>query len=514
MSYKNFIITLLSSTFLLYTLTILDFLSIGSNLYLQSSHNIKLENFNMMVFTVTTIISQIIYGGLSNLQAGVCGGAIFESASMVRNIHETCELYTTNTTESLSNAFFAVMISTLIFGLFSYFLGCLKMGSFFSYIPRSALFGVMTSIGYNLMKDGFSQVYEEKALFTSYISMAVIIFLVILAYFLEKKFEGYVFFIPLYTCTVLILFYSIFLPFGFNLSWLRSNFLVPEISTGNISVSEFTKYLSLSVINKKLLFKLIPKILGLSLVNMIHITVNIPSFSSCMKINSNINREFKVQGIANIFTGLFGYPTYFINCTSIYFNKSGGTTKMHSLLSGLFLIGLIFIGPMSRQILPRILLAFIPVYMGGAFVISNLLEHIFVASYIDISIILLSTIIGIYNPILGLICGSLYQLLIFYISLKISNNEYEELNEYYKKIQKNYKMVKIDFPACFINKEKLKKNLKIESNKILIDMRNCQYIDYEGNEMILEIIRNMEGEVLMIGDPINLYKEKFRSVLI
>lgn len=40
---------------------------------------------------------------------------------------------------------------------------------------------------------------------------------------------------------------------------------------------------------------------------MIHITVNVPGFSSVMNIRSNINDDFKAQGFANLAAGIFGF---------------------------------------------------------------------------------------------------------------------------------------------------------------------------------------------------------------
>lgn len=254
---------------------------------------------------------------------------------------------------------------------------------------------------------------------------------------------------------------------------------------------------------------------------MIHITVNIPAFSSTMGISANLNEEFKVQGISNFLTSFFGFPTYFINCTSIYFNKSGGTTKWHSVLCGFFLLGLIFIGPMSRQFLPYILLAFIPIYIGGYFLITNLVDHIRIASFSDLSIILLSTIVGYFNPIFGLIAGCILQVIIVAIVNHSFVQKENAVDDFYKTVKPNFKVIKIDFMGCFLNKEKFKNILKLDDNfyntissnmSIMIDLRYCQYMDYEANDILLNATREMKRNVLVVGNPINFYKHRFENI--
>ncbi|EEQ81840.1 hypothetical protein NCER_101568 [Vairimorpha ceranae BRL01] len=511
---KNFIITIFSSVFLLYTLTLLDFLSIGSNLYLTESHSVNLENFNMMVFTSTTIIAQCVFGGFSRLRAGICGGAIFESVSITNNIHKICDANSNSAEESLTNAYVAVFVGTLLFGLLSYLMGMYGLGKFFNFIPKAPLYGVMASIGVGLIVDGFKQIYVGKTSLIIHFSALVTIFLVLLAYYLERRFPGYVFFIPLYSLSIAVIFHGIFFILGYDLQKLRSINLVPKLSTNTVSFNIF-EFLKFGKFNFKLLIKLIPQILTLALTNMIHITVNVPGFSSIMNIPADLNEEFKTQGISNFLTAFFGYPTYFINCTSIYFNKAGGTSRIHAILGGLSLTGLFYIGPLSRKFLPNILLALIPVYIGGSFVLSNFLELIPETSYIDLFIIVLSLVVGYFNPIFGIIMGSLVHCLIICIGYKMwVYNKKEDSGIYYNDVQKTYKIVKIDFIAFFLTYDKLRKILQVDGPKILIDLRECPYIDYEGNDIICKRISEYSCEVLIIGHPYNLYTNMFKGYMV
>ncbi|KAK6089193.1 hypothetical protein P3W45_001820 [Vairimorpha bombi] len=515
---KNILIAFTSSIFLLYTLNILDFLSIGTKLYRKESHGENLETFNMIVFTTSCIASQCVFGGMSKFKAGICGGPIFESVKLINDIHDICENNTETAVDSVTNAYFAVMVSTLLFAILSFVLGMYNLGMFFDYIPKMALYGVMASIGIGLCEAGFSEIYISGYSPDIYIHVSCVCtaFLVLFAYYLERNFPGYIFFIPLYSMMVVILFYVTFFTFGCNMEWLRSHKLIPEYVPIVLSLNGFTKYLSPSKVRLGLFLKCLPRILDLAFTNMIHITVNVPGFSAIMNLPVNINDEFKTQGYANLISAILGFPTYFINCTSVYFNKSGGTSKFHSLLGGVLLTGLIYIGPKARAVLPRILLAFIPVYIGGAFIISNIIDNIGCVSTMDMSIIIISCIIGyIISPVMGLILGSsLNALIILYSYNNWLGTCNEEGSVYYNEVQKAYKVVKIDFIAFFMNLNMLRKRLDVKGEKILIDMRQCPYIDAESNNILSEYIDKCEGDVFIIGRPVNLYTKRVSKYMI
>lgn len=138
-----------------------------------------------------------------------------------------------------------------------------------------------------------------------------------------------------------------------------------------------------------------------------------------MNIPVNLNDEFKTQSYGNLITAFLGYPSYFINCTSYVFNKSGGTSKFYSITAGFSMILMLYLGPKARIILPRILLAFIPMYFGVCFVMSNFVEQIGQIPISDLFIIAVSCITGIFvNAFSGLLVGSLLSMIINYINNK------------------------------------------------------------------------------------------------
>lgn len=404
-----------SSTFLLWTLTILDILSIGTKLYSIESHGDSLISFNMTIYIVNCIISQCIYGGLSSLKVGICAGPIYESVSLTSNIQKICENYTKNSTESITNTFVVIFISTLFFALVSYVLGRFNFGKLLHYIPKNVLYGVMTSIGVNLIKESAKEIYVVPRNAILDLCLFITISLAFLAIYLETRFSKFIFFLPAFSCSILCFFYIIFFTLGFDINWLRNNNFLPQTDSSYITYKSIFKFIDFSTFRPNIMIKCIPDMINIIFTNLIHITVNIPIFCNIMNINANINKEFKVQAYGNLISAFFGYPTYFINCHSFFFNKSGGTSKLYSISAGLSLVFMLYFGPKARNILPCILLAFIPMYIGFSFIFSNFIIFLNILPYHQLFIILISAIVGyFFNTLGGLIVGIIVSIVINY----------------------------------------------------------------------------------------------------
>ncbi|KAF9760585.1 hypothetical protein NGRA_3104 [Nosema granulosis] len=509
----KFLVSVISSLFLLYTLTILDFLSFGTKLIKPTCHNVNIENFNMTVFTYTTIVSQILFGAFSGIKSGICGGAIIESQPIAQEIHEYCESNTDNVTDCISNIYACLVISTLCFSLISLLLSYFGAGRIFEYIPKTALYGVMCSIGMALVKCGVLEIYRsEDSLEKNHIHLCMLIaaLLCLLAFYIDEKYPGYIFFIPCYSILIVVVFYIVVYALGFDMQTLREYELIPTSEDAKVSIKTFTEYISLGSIRFSIILGCLKNIVGLALFNLIHITVNVPGFVNEMKIQSDINHEFKTQGIANLATAFTGYPSYFICSSSIFFNKSGGTKKIHAIIGGFALIPLVFVGPKSREFLPCILLSFIPIYIGGCFIISNFISLLTQISMLDLAVILVSTLVGFFvDPVMGLLAGSSINAFIVLYYYSVGLRTKAELAS----VDQDYEVIKIEFLSYFMTTEILKDRLSINKGNVLIDLTNCKYFDLESNSILENYISNFEGNIRISGTPINLYTHKFKDYM-
>lgn len=510
-SISKFLISVVSSLFLLYTLTILDFLSFGTKLIKPTCHNVNIENLNMTIFTYGTIVSQLIFGTFTGIKSGICGGVIIESQLLAQKIHEFCESKTTNVTDCVTNIYACLVISTILFALASLLLSYFGAGKIFEYVPKTALYGVMCSIGISLVKCGVGEIYQGKYEdMHLHLCMFIAAIVCLVAFYIDEKYPGYIFFIPCYSIVIVAVFYAVVFALGYNMASLRSHHLIPTSVDAEVSIKTFTQYLSWSSIDFSIILESFKNIISLSLFNLIHITVNIPGFVNEMNIKSDINQEFRTQGIANLATAFTGYPSYFICSSSIFFNKSGGTKKIHAIIGGFALIPLIYIGPKSREYLPCILLSFIPMYIGGFFIISNFISQIRNISYLDLSVIVISAVIGYFNPVVGLVVGSSVNafIVLYYYNKGI------ESKVPLGSVDKQYEVIKIDFLSYFMTSEILKKRLAVNSGNVLVDLNGCKYFDMDSNNILESFISKFDGKVRISGAPANLYTHKFKDYMV
>lgn len=523
---KQRILSLISSSFLLLTLTSLDFLG-AKLLSCENSHSRNIGNVSATMFLYSTVAAQFVFGIFSGL-GGICAGAIFEAQKDTRKIHELCFKMSSSLGEEISTTYACIFLSTILFALLSYILKRFRIGNSLRYIPVSALYGVMVSIGIMSIECG----YEEVCTMTwehANGCLVATIGLALLAVALDVMFPTYFLMIPMLSLGIFVAFYIVFAIAGKDTEWMRSVGLIPR--TGDISLDSFAtlKLLRIENINVEAIKANLVNILGLSLFNLVHIAVNIPSFTESFGLKADLNRELGVQSIGNIVSAFFGYPTYFICSTSIYFNKSGGRSRVHSLVGAIVISSLLVVGGSIRESIPLILSGTIPMFIGFGFLYSYLWLPMFKLSWMDLVTLMLSAFVSWYiTPISGLVFGVATNLIyILGSSLGTKKSEGTKINlESDEDVRpaneivegETYRIVDIGSLTSFGDLDESVRTMKtLCRENILFDLRGCGHFGVNANITLEEVagaIANNGYKVLMVGSPTNLYTHLFRKYMI
>ncbi|AFN83467.1 sulfate permease-like protein [Encephalitozoon romaleae SJ-2008] len=522
------ILSLISSSFLLFTLTSLDFLSFGAKLLSsEKSHSRNIGNVSATMFLYSTIAAQFVFGMFSGL-GGVCAGAIFEAQKDTRKIHKLCFKMSSSLGEEISTTYACIFLSTVLFALFSYILKRFRIGNSLRYIPVSALYGVMVSIGIMSIECGYEEVYTMT---WEYVNgcLVVTIGLALLAVALDIMFPAYFLMIPMLSFGIFAAFYIVFAVAGKDTEWMRSVGLIPKAEDINLDSFATLKLLRMENINVGAIKANLMNILGLSLFNLVHIAVNVPSFAESFGLKADLNKELGVQSVANIVSAFFGYPIYFICSTSIYFNKSGGRSRLHSLMGAVVISSLLVVGGRIRESIPLILSGTIPMFIGFGFLYSYLWLPIFKLSWMDLVTLMLSAFVSWYlTPISGLVFGIATNL-IYILRSSLGTNKSEgtkvnlELNENVKSSNEivegeAYRIVDISSLTSFGDLNESVRTMKVLCREnILFDLRGCGHFGVNANialEEVAEAIVNNGYKVLIVGSPTNLYTHLFRKYMI
>ncbi|CAD26358.1 similarity to HYPOTHETICAL INTEGRAL MEMBRANE PROTEIN YG35_yeast [Encephalitozoon cuniculi GB-M1] len=525
---KQRILSLVSSSFLILIITSLDFLSFGAKLLNpEKSHSRSVRNVSAVMFLYSTIGAQFIFGLFSGL-GGVCAGAIFEAQRDTRKIHEVCFRLSDSFGEEIFTTYVCIFLSTALYAFFSYILKVFRIGNYLRYIPIPALYGVMVSIGMMSVECGYEETYSITWKHV-HACFAVTICLALLALVLDIVFPAYFLMIPMFSFTVFVAFYGVFMIAGKDVEWMRSVNLVPKTEGISLDPLEVMRHFRVENIRMEAVWANWWNILGLSLFNLVHIAVNIPSFVESLGMKAaDLNKELGVQSIGNAASAFLGYPTYFICSTSIYFNKSGGRTRIHSLAGVAAISSLLVIGKPIRESIPVILSATIPMFIGFGFLYSYLWLPMFKLSWMDLLTLVTSALVSWYlTPICGLVFGialNSFYIIVQRLSTRLGDAKAElEPNETVglpdgMGRKETYRVVDVAPMVLFGDLCESAKAMKgLYKENILFDLRRCGHFGANANMALEDMIETIAGngyKTLIVGSPTNLYTHLFSRYMI
>jgi sulfate permease, SulP family len=522
-------ISLVSSCFLLLALTSMDFLSFGARLLETRNYKESTECISLVLFVYPTIASQVIFGLATGLNSGVCAGAIFEARQSTCDMSRECEKHTSTLGELVLNTYLSIFASTMLFSFVSYLLYRYRIGKMLQQIPLAALYGVMGSIVYASLRAGVEEVYKDGDCSKPHLNlcMAVSVIQGLVLYLLELRLSSFVLLIPSFSIGILALFHLGMFALGKDMARLRAMGLVPAADAVSMDITSLTRHLTPANLKFDALAANWRRMVELALFNLVHLTVNVSGFAEATGVKSDLNQELKAQSIGNLVSAFLGYPTYFICSTSIYFHRSGGRTRIHSLAGALSLLLLVFFGSAIRSILPITLLATLPLFIGFSFFRSYVYLPMRRMSLMDSAILLVSMGVSILlSPSLGLFFGiflsSVYFIYIYskrLLSGRIrSEGPAQELGvEGHKDSLPRtmeiggvvYRIVKIDYAVFFGTIERFRHDVAGFESNVLFDLRDCLYFDTLANFSLEEAVGRLSARgyrVCIIGEPHNLYR--------
>lgn len=521
---KQRILALVSSNFLNLVLTSMDFLSFGSKFLKAGSHGVSAENISFILFLYPSIVAQLVFGIFTEISGGICSGVIVEAQKATRTMHEACISMADSFGEAVFSTYICIFLSTILFAAISFVCYRFRIGSNLRRIPLTALYGVMGSIGYISLECGFYEIYTGTPWVYRHHCFAISLLLAFFVLWLDMRYPSYFLLLPTVAFAIVVVFHATFFAAGKDMDWMRATGLLPEAKNMNLMYTELSTHFKLSNINVRAIASNWKTIAGLALFNMIHIVVNIPSLAETTGMKCDLDTELRAQSMGNFASAFLGYPTYLICSTSIYFNKSGGRSRMYSIAGAATMCSLIFAGSYVRAILPVVLVATIPMFIGISFLYSFVYLPMRKLSYPDFCIMAACAVVScIWMPVYGLAFGvaanTLWILLSYSKSLSAGGgvSELKVRPESMGSVGKGLRTVEIDFLVFFGTVDKLREWAGDLDADILFDIRKCGHFDANANMALEEIVREIVRgghQVQILGHPFNLYTHLFSEYMV
>lgn len=384
--------------FIITMLNLMDAITYGQLIFpIQDPFFQKFKLDGISLYLLTTSMAQFIYPIFSSFYSGVTTCMMIENIPFLHVISFKV-LYSYSTGKSnlninpmelegeiMSTILMAFIVSNLITSLFFFSLAWLDLDKIIHQFPRYVLIGSLGGIGAFLMITGFETAIGEKLnlinisklfekstfpLWSIGFGSALIILII------ERRMK-FPFLAPIFSIILLITFYLVVLIFyhGNGLDALRKAgwlFNGPSEPSFIINRLRIYKYLLPNTIsngngiNWKIIIRLIPTMISATLFGLVHIPINIPSFSRSTGQPFFMKRELISHGISNFATSFIGLlPNYFVYTNSLLFIRAGASSRIPSLLLSACTMIILFYGIWLLRFIPTVIVMFLIFYLGS-----------------------------------------------------------------------------------------------------------------------------------------------------
>lgn len=567
----NQILSFPSSCILGLIFILMDCVSYGRAL-IPATDNKVAENISMFIFLSTSFAAQVIFGVTTNIKSGIIAGTIVENFKIFENIYNGCKAHTDNFDEIIFNTFVCLFLGTMLFSLISFLLMKLKLAKILKIIPKSAITGCFGAIGICQFEIGLKELnFDSKNITSAFIMFLLITVAVsVIAFILQEVFCEVIFIIPLYSAVVISIFHIVCYFFKIEKSVLIANSWLVDEKPIILVPTLITDYLNYKHFSFASIKSNIPNIISLALFSLIHLPINLPVYSLETKIATDFTKELKTQSIANFATAFLFSPTYFVCSNSIFFRRSGGTTKVHTVLLGFSIILLFLYGTKLKSYLPCFVLAMFPFFIGINICYSAFYKSFLTCTITDYAICLITTVVCYFTSIekgifIGVFLNALWFMNYYIKSLKTRpdcravtvldapiemqkntvqisedenmrySKEYTEQLEYRQTHQLNVnenfsvlsnnggpttsdiQIIVIDYIFCFVTLNKFEAEIReLDKKKLVIfDFRKCYCVDWLAKDYFYDLVSAAKNtKIEMIGIPLFLEPAKLKNCTI
>lgn len=534
---KTLFKTIMGCLVVIFFVSCCDYMSFGISLFkpnpdceVSFSEVSKVFNtLSMYIFFIAHGVANVIYGIFSSIPSAIFAGVIIEARDSYIRISQQChEIFNkrlSSIEECNSNVIASQVglstliicgIATLLFGLISFYIGKNKLGSFFQKVPILAVNAVMTFVGWSMFIDLFNS-SESQFIFNDslnnnayYLYNGCLYFISILVWVIDNTF-GFAWLMPAVVIGTSVVFGILE---KINTDADFTNHYVSNINLSLHNIFNFTGNNTVKFDFTALFIALISctgEIISVILFNLIHINMNVPSFLNNSGIDQcgfSINREWEVQGLANMFVSWLGYPVYFVNCYSMILSKYNINNRFITIIIGLISFPLMIVLYYIMKFIPLAAGQILMTQLGVAFLYDFGYLTLCKLNRTDKVLFIMGILLSVFiTPGFGFIA------VIAISTLNVLKSELESRKKTKKIIYDDIniidmKYVKINYPIYFLTLDDFESDLKGLKTGFTLDLTECSYIDMGGNLMLEKKLQEI-GIINVYGTPDNIYMNLF-----
>lgn len=355
-------------------------------------------------------------GQAQDVFAAIAAVVCYDIASKVLEI---------NTADTLPSVIAALMIIAMSSGLSMFLLGQLHLGKLIRYFPYPVIGGFLAGTGCIIFCQCFLFLTSSPLSYNNLghlISPQIINYwLIPLSYalfmiWMTRRSNHYLT-LPLLLIGSVFIFYIYLLYSGFSLDYaMTQGWMMGPFPKGTLASIPSLNLLH-GTVQWNIVLNHIPDYLTLITLAVISLLLNVSSFEIMSDETMDINKELKVTGIGNIISGLLGglggYQGIALSRINLKLKLS---TRLVSVICGLFLVLIIIIGTTCLQYLPKYAFGALLLFLALDFMQEWLIDIKKKISWPDYFVVLtIAVCIGLKGFLVGLLIGLMLSLVLFII---------------------------------------------------------------------------------------------------
>lgn len=360
---------------------------------------------------------------LSGYNATICSprnGLVPVFAVMISGIYASLDTQYSVALEATVIA--AIMVTTLISGLFLLLLGRLKLGNLVRYIPYPVTGGFFAGIGYIFVEGGLTVAAGREPGLESYadsdfvqlVTPAVILALCLT---LGKMFRDNSLSVPTILLVSMLIFYGVLFIAGISAEQAAENGLLPVIESTGSLVPVFS-FEAMSQIKWVAISEQLGGIVVVALLCSMMLLLDVSGIELIAKKDLDPDNELQAMGYTNVLNSLLGgFPGVHDVSDTALVDKIGGTDRLTGFVYAGLVGAAILAGAEFMELVPTFILGGLLIYVGLEFLIDWVWKAKDDLPLSDYVVVLIILVVIIFSDILqGVTFGFFIAIILFVIN--------------------------------------------------------------------------------------------------
>ena len=395
--------------------------SVAALLFAQTDPRLMVPG--IAVLLMGTLVTGLGGSLFSDHKAVICSprnGLVPGFAVMVSSIYISFDSQYSIAAEATIIA--AIMVSTVVVGLFLLLLGRLKLGNLVRYIPYPVTGGFFAGIGYIFIQGGLTVAGGEQPSFeavsnSEFIQLVTPAVALALCLIMGKMFRDNALSVPAILFAAGLIFYAVLFLNEIGLDEAAANGLLPAIeSTGSLIPVFNWDYVQ--EIRWMVIMEQADGIVVVALLCSVMLLLDVSGIELLAQKDLNPDHELQVMGYTNVVNGaLGGFPGVHDVSDTALVETLGGKGRLTGFIYSTLMVAAILAGAEFMKIVPTFLLGGLLIYVGLEFLIDWVWKARDELPLSDYVVVILILIVIILSDILqGVTFGFFVAIILFVVN--------------------------------------------------------------------------------------------------